>query len=166
ENRIDLSAGDEIYELSDGMPKRLFYYWVNIFLPAIHGSLSRIAEIQTQTNMAILALGLERYRLAHDGRYPETLEALSPDFLPAGWAIPHDLLTGDPLHYRRVEVPGTQPDAPAQSTYLLYAVGPNLSDDGGTVYAKGSSDDLRYDRDRTAEDGDWVWPTPAMSIKP
>lgn len=91
------------------------------------------AHSQTEINQALIACALERFRLAH-GEYPETLDALVPQFLDA---IPHDVIGGQPLHYHRA----------ADGTFVLYSVGWNGRDDGG-VRGKPWS----------ISDGDWVWP--------
>ncbi len=83
-----------------------------------------------------MACALERYRLAH-GNYPETLDALAPQFIAA---VPHDIINGQPLHYRRTE----------DGNFVLYSVGWNEIDDGGKiVFSKGGRVDT--------EKGDWVW---------
>jgi hypothetical protein len=56
------------------------------------------------------------------GRYPKTLDALTPKYLEK---VPQDLFTGKPLVYR--------PDAKG-SGYLLYSFGPNGQDDQGRWY--------------------------------
>jgi hypothetical protein len=91
----------------------------------------RLARNQTLANEAFVACGLERYRLAH-GQYPETLEALVPQFAEK---LPHDIVGGQPLRYHRT----------ADGRFVLYSVGWNEKDDGGVR------------RDGTPE-GDWVWP--------
>jgi hypothetical protein len=53
-------------------------------------------ELQNQLNLATVACALERYRLKN-GRFPDSLQALVPDFLPE---LPSDLLSGAPLGYR------------------------------------------------------------------
>ena len=91
------------------------------------------AHSQTEINQALIACALERFRLAQ-GEYPDNLNALIPQFLDT---IPHDVIGGGPLHYRRAS-PGT---------FVLYSVGWNGRDDGGVrSQAVGSTD------------GDWVWP--------
>lgn len=46
------------------------------------------------------ALAVERYRLDHEGRWPDSLEQLVPDYLPAVPVEPQD---GQPLRYKRLE---------------------------------------------------------------
>ena len=89
------------------------------------------ARNQTKINQALIACALERYHLAH-GEYPETLDALIPQFIAT---IPHDVIGGQPPHYRRA----------ADGTFLLYSIGWNGRDNGGV-------------RGKSATDGDWVWP--------
>jgi hypothetical protein len=110
--------------------------------PAIGRAVEKFAAIQSSIDLARIACALERYRLAH-GQYPETLDALAPQFIGK---LPHDIINGQPLHYRRTD--GGQ--------FILYSVGWNETDDGGTVvFLKGGSS---VDREK----GDWVWqyPTP------
>ena len=52
------------------------------------------AHNQTMVNEAQIVCALERYRLAH-GEYPETLDALVPQFIEK---LPHDIIGGQPLH--------------------------------------------------------------------
>ena len=107
--------------------------------PAIVGIVKKIAAVQTDIDLARVACALGRYWLAH-GAYPETLDTLSPKFIEK---LPHDIINGQPLHYRRTD--GGQ--------FVLYSVGWNEMDDGGEVVLKksGSVDQ---------EQGDWVWQYP------
>ncbi len=101
---------------------------------------------RTALDEAVVACALERYRLAHL-KYPESLEALVPQYLKA---VPPDLFTGAPLLYR------TLPN----NRFVLYSVGLNESDEGGTAAI------MRGWRGRPAwrrEEGDWVWEYPEMS---
>jgi hypothetical protein len=100
-----------------------------------------LAVGQTQVNEAIVACALERYRLAK-GRFPETLPALSPQFLAK---IPSDVITGEPLKYRRHE----------DGQFILYSVGWNLKDEGGIMV---TTQDKKSTVDYTQ--GDWVWQYP------
>jgi hypothetical protein len=89
------------------------------------------ARNQTKVNQALIACALERYHLAR-GEYPETLDALAPQFIAT---IPHDVIGGQPPHYRRA----------ADGTFILYSIGWNGRDNGGV-------------RGKTDAEGDWVWP--------
>jgi len=72
----------------------------------------RLAQWRAVTTMVALRL----YHLKH-GRYPDSLQGLVPDYLPA---VPQDPFGGAPLKYRR-----------DGDSYVLYSLGPNLKDDGG-----------------------------------
>jgi len=110
-----------------------------MLFPAIDATVRKIATIQSSVDLARVACALERYRLAH-GKCPETLDALTPQFIAQ---IPHDIIGGQPLHYRRE----------ANGQFVLYSVGWNETDDGGqVVLTKNGS------IDRTK--GDWVWQYP------
>jgi hypothetical protein len=127
-------------------PYKLF---AKMLLPAISISKSEtmFAFGQTRVNEAIVACALERYRLA-EGQFPASLEPLSPRFLQL---LPHDLITGAPLLYRRT--PNGQ--------FILYSVGWNEKDDGGSVedtHTEPSTPELT--------EADWVWQYPAPSAPP
>jgi hypothetical protein len=79
---------------------------------------------------------LERFRQI-DGEYPATLDALVPSFIEK---LPHDIIGGQPLHYRRTD----------DGKFLLYSVGWDEVDEGGKVAL---NRDGAEDRTR----GDWVW---------
>jgi hypothetical protein len=96
------------------------------------------AYYQTMVNEAQIACALERYRLAH-GEYPETLDALVPQYIQI---IPHDLIGGQPLHYRRTN----------DGKFLLYSIGRNETDDGGQPSPNDENGRMDYTK------GDWVWP--------
>ena len=115
-----------------------FYTFLARF--ATDADLSKIwqttAHNQTLVNEAQIACALERCHLAH-GKYPETLDALAPQFIEK---IPHDIIGGQPLHYRRTD----------DGKFLLYSVGWNEIDDGGQEpLTKGGVIDYT--------NGDWVW---------
>jgi hypothetical protein len=108
--------------------------------PAVASSVKKFAFAQFDVDVARVACALERYRLAH-GEYPATLDALAPQFIEK---VPHDIIGGQPLHYRLAD----------DGRFVLYSVGWNAKDDGGTVaLTKNGS----VDRDN----GDWVWQYPA-----
>ena len=103
--------------------------------------LKQIAYGQALVDLARVAIALERYRLAHGG-YPESLDALAPQFMEK---VPHDVIGGQPLHYRRT----------SDGQFILYSVGWNERDDGGVVVlTKGSTPSADIDQ------GDWVWRYP------
>ncbi len=91
---------------------------------------------QNSVNEALIACALERYHIAH-GEYPESLDALTPQFIEK---VPHDIIDGGPLKYRK-----------NNDSFVLYSIGWNEEDDGGTP--------AKVDRNGTPDsnDGDWVW---------
>lgn len=98
-----------------------------------------LARSQTVVNLGLISCALERYRLVR-GEYPQSLDSLAPQLMGN---IPHDVIGGQPLHYRRTD----------DGKFLLYSVGWNGKDDGGVVGLKKYGwEDL--------ENGDWVWSYP------
>lgn len=138
------AAGAQLKELQGhtGLPlilsHRLFAtialsYWDNL--------MRKTAATQTVVDECALACALERYHLAN-GKYPDPLnplDALVPKFIAA---IPHDVITGEPLKYRLT----------GEGQFILYSVGWNETDDGGKVVM--TDDGKSID----ANQGDWVWP--------
>jgi tetratricopeptide (TPR) repeat protein len=112
-----------------------------MFLPSLGGAVKRFAYAQSSVDLARVAIALERYRLAQ-GEYPESLDALTPQLIKK---IPHDVINGQPLHYRRTD----------DGQFVLYSVGWNEKDDGGVVVFNGK----RTDRVDISQ-GDWVWRYP------
>jgi hypothetical protein len=98
----------------------------------------RIASVQVALEQAVVACALERFRL-RNGQFPEALKALVPDY---AHAIPHDLIDGAPLRYRRE----------SEGSYKLYSVGWDEVDDGGMIAMKSVNSSRRDD-----QQGDWVW---------
>ena len=131
--RVLKDAGDEM--------ARKFRRWspdsfiVSIAVPNFIKAWQTTAHNQTLAEQLEIACALERYRLAH-GEYPETLDALIPQFIAK---LPHDIIDGQPLHYRRTN----------DREFLLYSVGWNEKDDGGVP---GTLSD--------PSQGDWVWQYP------
>ena len=109
----------------------------------------KVARGQTAVNLARVALALERYRLAHR-EFPEALDVLAPQFLEK---IPHDVIGGGPLKYRRTN----------DGQFVLYSIGWNETDDGGVVEPKvvGVSDRVIRNPILDYSQGDWVWRYPA-----
>jgi hypothetical protein len=68
-----------------------------------------------------LAVAIERYRRDHGGQIPPTLDALSPQYLPAALVDPY---SGRSFAFK------VEPDG-----YVVYSVGTNRSDDGADVGA-------------------------------
>jgi hypothetical protein len=115
--------------------------FAGMLLPVYSHLPQQTARAQTEVDLAMLACALERYRLA-ERQYPEELSALVPRFVAV---LPHDIINGQPLKYRRMD----------NGRFILYSVGWNEKDDGGAVgMTKGKSP--RQD----VLEGDWVWQYP------
>jgi hypothetical protein len=107
-----------------------------MLVPALNRLPLQAAMAQTAANQAALACALERYWLANS-QFPEKLESLAPRYLTD---LPRDLLSGEPYRYRRTD----------QSQFVLYSIGWNEKDDGGTPGP------TLFDE----KQGDWVWEYP------
>ena len=121
------------------------YRWLgSLLLPTLGNAAEKFAWAQASTDMARIAIALERYRLVHGG-YPEKLDVLSPQFLVE---IPHDVIGGQPFHYRHE----------TNGQFILYSIGWNERDDGGAIV-------LKKDSKTTLDlsEGDWVWRYPAAA---
>ncbi len=112
--------------------------WLS-FVPPLPRMAGFSAQIQAGVDMAGIACALERYRLAHS-EYPETLAALTPQFIAE---LPHDIINGQPLHYRRT----------GDGRFILYSVGWNDKDDDGQP-----EDPKQFPQFHP--NGDWVWQYP------
>jgi hypothetical protein len=123
-----------IHDLDKSLQRLTPYnVWARIGIPNYLKAWETAAHNQTLANEGQIACALERYRLTN-GTYPETLDALLPQFIEQ---LPHDIIGGQPLHYRRAE----------DGQFLLYSVGWNETDDGGTASDK-------------MDQGDWGWQPP------
>jgi hypothetical protein len=147
QRRVSPSAVRSADEAAEAEERHVGPY--NFIARAISARFGKFAERmshgQSATDMARVAIALERYRLAH-GEFPESLDALTPQFMQQ---VPHDIITGEPLHYRRT------PDG----QFVLYSVGWNETDDGGVVIFKKSTKNETSD-DVDVDQGDWVWRYP------
>lgn len=115
----------------------VYNFLVAMLTPNFSRATQRMAYNQNQANMALIVCALERYHLANN-QYPESLSALTPQFIEK---LPHDIINGGDLKYHR-----------AGDSFVLYSIGWNEKDDGGTQASpkNGNVQDL--------ENGDWVWP--------
>jgi len=96
----------------------------------------------TLHEMVKTSIALNRYKLRH-GRWPENLDALTPEFLTKP---PRDLMDGQVLHYRLT----------ADGSFTLYSVGQDGKDGGGDPMPTSAN---QYAQERSPWEGrDWVWP--------
>jgi hypothetical protein len=83
---------------------------------AVNKALQSVPRKLASLRTATAAVAAERYRRA-EGKWPESLEALSPAYLRA---VPTDPYNGRPLRYRRLA-----------DGVVIYSVGPDGADNGG-----------------------------------
>jgi hypothetical protein len=93
---------------------------IHILLRTFTPSISRINSIElrniTQLRTNLVALAIERYRLAND-KLPDRLSELFPAYLES---VPKDPFDGNEIRYRKLE-----------TGFVVYSIGEDLSDDGG-----------------------------------
>jgi hypothetical protein len=81
---------------------------------------SRMSAVEdrelARVDLIRVAVAIAGYKAEH-GKYPDRLEDLAPAHIPE---VPLDRYTDKPLVYKKTD-----------DGYLLYALGPNLKDDGG-----------------------------------
>jgi hypothetical protein len=110
-----------------------------MLLPALGRFAEKGVRSQSSVDLARVACALERFRLAN-GQFPYALDALAPKFIAK---LPHDVINGQPVKYRRTD----------DGQFVLYSVGSNEADDGGTVA-------LTKSGNADGNKGDWVWRYP------
>jgi RNA polymerase sigma factor (sigma-70 family) len=89
----------------------------NSWLTGYPGIVGREARCLANSRLALTAVALEKFRAAHNNRYPATLSELTPNYLDM---TPTDPFDSQPLRYRK-----------QGAGYVLYSIGPDLKDDGG-----------------------------------
>ena len=103
-----------------------------ILLPSLSKAIERSATAVAELRAAQTALAVERFRLANGQRLPDSLPQLVPQYLAS---VPADPFDGQPLRYKKASPKGS----------VIYSIGPNLKDDGGTARApagQGSTPDF------------------------
>lgn len=113
--------------------RRLYHLFAGLIMPAVQSCERQFFYVEAQVQQTLTACALERHRLAQ-GKYPEKLEALVPEYLQN---IPRDVLAAAPMKYRLTQ----------DGSYVLWSVGYNGKDENGTVATK------KKGRDQA----DWVW---------
>jgi hypothetical protein len=127
----------EVKRLREKLPFQSWLGWIdpsksfaNILSTMLLPAASRVQAAEERARQMhenlLMAFILARYERDH-GRYPDTLDALTPKYLPQ---LPQDRFSGKPLLYR-----------PKANGYLLYSVGINSKDEGG----RGPEDQPRGD---------------------
>jgi hypothetical protein len=100
---------------------------IHLLLHTCMPAISRIATIELRSIAGLRAartgLAVERYRLAA-GKLPDSLSDLVPAYLES---VPKDPFDGKDLRYKKLE-----------ASFVVYSIGPDLSDDGGKERTKES----------------------------
>lgn len=102
---------------------RLRNYVSRMILPALGAVIQKEARRVAMLRMTQTIIAIERYRLAHDGLPPASIDELTPGFLPSVLADPFD---GQPLRYRRLN-----------KGCVVYSLGTDKEDDGGDLEPEG-----------------------------
>jgi hypothetical protein len=112
------------------------------------GIAARVIYAQSLINQAIAACALERYRIEHNNTYPDTLAAANH---PGEPPIPLDIISGQPMHYRKT------PDG----RYTLWCIGFDGKDDNAQrdLNPADPTHGAIRPQDPTYK-GDWVWSFP------
>ncbi len=92
-------------------------FWTRLMLQSLLRLFDSEARLDAQLGTAELALAVKIYKVKHRF-YPSSLAQLVPEILPE---LPKDPYTGEDFAYN-----------PRGMNILIYSVGPNLKDDGGT----------------------------------
>jgi hypothetical protein len=129
-------AHDNIYS----RPVKPWNFLAKEFSPTLGAAGRKSSREQISVDLARTAIALERYRLAH-GEFPELLDVLPPQFIAQ---VPHDVISGQSLKYRRT----------LDGQFVLYSVGWNEKDDGGVMFTSEGGTQPIFDK------GDWVWRYP------
>jgi hypothetical protein len=135
-----LREGDERVE-ADRKHYNPYNILEGLLLPALPQVARKFTAGQAFVDLARVGCALERYRIAQ-GQYPESLDLLTPQYISN---LPHDVIGGQPLKYRRT----------SDGLFVLYSAGWNETDDGGKVVLTDSGQNVKI------EEGDWVWQMPA-----
>ena len=93
-----------------------YYIMSGMVLPAMAKYLQRDTNHRAQLRTSLSGIAVERFRLAHNGKLPEDLSSLVPNFLDK---IPFDPFDGQPLRYKRTA-----------NGFVVYSIGPDEKDDG------------------------------------
>jgi hypothetical protein len=93
------------------------YVMTSLLLPALQKAFTRDALHSAEVRNAMVALAVERFRIANNGQLPADLATLAPTFIEK---LPADPFDGKQVRFKRTE-----------RGYVVYCVGPDQKDDGG-----------------------------------
>jgi hypothetical protein len=105
--------------LEEGMEDELRGLIARMIIPALWLAAGRFAEADARHQLARLGLAAQQYERRH-GRFPDSLEALTPDFV---LTVARDPFVGRPMKA-----------APTERGFTVYSIGPDGIDDGGRAF--------------------------------
>jgi hypothetical protein len=98
----------------------------SLFLPSLDRTFQEQFRFRTDMILAATSLAIRQYALDHNGNLPKQLIDLAPRCL---LAVPLDPMTaGKPLGY----IHGDRPGSPHAGDPIIYSVGENGTDEGGS----------------------------------
>ena len=109
------AAGQQIAALTN-KPGR-FCFFSGVLLPALVSVHGKEARSVAHLRVTAAALAIERFRLAHGGALPDSLQQLVPTYCQS---VPSDPFDGKPLRYKT-----------HGASYAVYSIGSDGQDDGG-----------------------------------
>jgi hypothetical protein len=107
-----------------------FLLFARMLIPSLERAEPKAARQYAVLRCAEVACAVERWRLAHAGALPPSLDALVPQFLAA---VPEDPMDGKPLKFR-----------PRRLGFVVYSIGEDGTDDGGTEHTPGKTNRWDY----------------------
>ena len=126
-----LSASKEADARLDGSKKGIRNIGTHAIAPALSQVIAREASRVACLRLSLSAIAVERFRLARNGRVPDALDELAPEFLPSTFEDPFD---GNPLRYRKLD-----------KGYVIWSLGQDLEDNQGDLKPEGKrSKDQRF----------------------
>tara|TARA_R110002073_G_scaffold207517_1_gene367415 strand:- start:8372 stop:10429 length:2058 start_codon:yes stop_codon:yes gene_type:complete len=119
-----ISHQEDILEEQTKIIPGVQYSLVDVMMPAVGSAVNRSFHAHQEHDAILAMLAIEIYTIDHN-QLPETLEDLTPTYLPT---IPKDLHNpGHPLNFKHINTPDS-------SGYIIYSIGSDAVDDGGTDY--------------------------------
>ena len=110
------------------------YILTALLLPALQKAFQRDALHSAHIRNALVALAIERFRMANAGKLPEATSAVVPAYLKE---LPVDPYDGKPVRYKLTA-----------KGYVVYCIGADERDDGGTEKVpnapKGAPEDVTF----------------------
>jgi hypothetical protein len=131
-----LTLGQQANVATLSPPSRLLIF-SRMLLPSLNKAFQRDADHTALVRTTQTAIAVERFRLAHSGNLPASLNDLVPAYLPS---VPCDPFDGQPLRYKLLG-PG----------YVVYSIGSDMRDDGGVEAdpkKPGSTNDITFTLER------------------